>query len=120
MANTFGSMLRELRAKQRIPLRRFCVTGGFDPVEVSRIERGEIAPPKEEKVLARYLRTLKIPRTSRTRTRFFTLAKTAKGRIATKSKAEILQQLPAVFRTTKGRKVDSHTLDRLVEKIKTS
>lgn len=117
---TFGQMFYEIRAKHRIPFRDFCLSGGFDPVEVSKIERDEIVPPKKIDSLARYAHALKIVKGSQDWQRFFALAAQAKGRTCPMTKAELLEKVPVVFRTTKGRKVASHTLNALVEKIASS
>ena len=40
MSSTFGSYFKELRTKKGRTLRRFCELHGFDPGNISRLERG--------------------------------------------------------------------------------
>jgi transcriptional regulator with XRE-family HTH domain len=47
---TFGATVRKLREQQGISLRKFAEQVGISPTFVSKVERGEFAPPGEEKV----------------------------------------------------------------------
>jgi transcriptional regulator with XRE-family HTH domain len=48
----FGQTVRELREGRGIGLRRFARQLGISPTYLSKIERGEFAPPAEDKVVA--------------------------------------------------------------------
>ena len=48
----FGAMVRQLRESRRIGLRKFAQQVGMSPTYLSKIERGELKPPAEEKVRA--------------------------------------------------------------------
>jgi transcriptional regulator with XRE-family HTH domain len=47
---TFGATVRKLREQQGISLRKFAEQVGISPTFVSKVERGDFAPPGEEKV----------------------------------------------------------------------
>src|SRR5687768_11701065 len=49
---TFGARVRELREAKGIGLRKFAKLVGVTPTYLSKIERGEFAPPAEDKVVA--------------------------------------------------------------------
>ena len=49
---TFGQTIRALREKQQITLRKFANKVGMSPTYLSKVERDELAPPGEKKVLA--------------------------------------------------------------------
>ena len=48
----FGSTIRKWRETRGISQRRFAETVGLSPTYLSKIERGEMAPPAEPKVIA--------------------------------------------------------------------
>lgn len=56
---TFGSLLREIRIKNKETLRGYCQKRSFDPGNISRLERNMIAPPETIEQLLRYLDKLK-------------------------------------------------------------
>lgn len=51
-AARFGARVRELRAASGATLRGFALRADIDPSYLSKIERGEFAPPSEEKIVA--------------------------------------------------------------------
>src|SRR5262245_41630374 len=100
----FGTFLRATRKAIGLNLREFCRRNGFDPGNVSRLERGLSPPPQAQQTLEAFAKALKLrPRTDQWE-RFFELAATATGRIP----PEFLQdrttaaQLPGLFRQLRG------------------
>ena len=50
--NNFGNKVRNLRIERRISLRKFAAKVGMSPTYLSKVERGDFAPPAENKVIA--------------------------------------------------------------------
>jgi transcriptional regulator with XRE-family HTH domain len=71
----FGAFFREIREGLGLSLREFCRRTGFDPANVSRLERGLLPSPKSEKVLTGYAKGLKLKPKSAEWERFMTLAR---------------------------------------------
>jgi transcriptional regulator with XRE-family HTH domain len=44
----FGSYFKEVRIKRRLTLRQFCEKFGFDPGNISKLERGLLPPPQSK------------------------------------------------------------------------
>ena len=116
----FGEYFREQRGRLRLPLRQFCIEHGFDPGNVSRLERGRLAPPASEATLRAYARALRLKKGTREWETFFDLAAVARREIPEDLMADedIVRRLPLVFRTLRGQKVDDRHLDALVDKIR--
>lgn len=52
---SFGALFRELRLKNKITLRQYCIKNGFDSGNISKLERNLIAPPYTLRQLKHYL-----------------------------------------------------------------
>lgn len=52
---SFGSLFRELRMKNRITLRQYCLARDFDSGNISKLERNLIAPPQTYRQLMKYI-----------------------------------------------------------------
>src|SRR5262245_36050521 len=101
----FGEFFRASRKALGLTLRDFCRRNGFDPGNVSRVERGISVPPQSQQALESYAKALKLRRGTDHWDRFFALAAAATGRIP----QELLQdqetagRLPSLFqRLTSG------------------
>ena len=116
----FGTFIKELRAKQRLGLREFCLTHGHDPSNWSKIEREVLSPPRDEETLRKWARQLGIKQGSDDWLKFFDYAAVDAGRIPNHvmQDKELLAKLPIVFRTISGQKPSSKDLDKLIEIIK--
>ena len=83
-----------------VTLREFCRRNGFDPGNVSRLERGLMPPPQTRQLLESYAKALKLESGTLAWDRFFELASTEAGRIP----ADVLEnerdshKLPVLFR----------------------
>lgn len=56
---SFGALFRELRLKNKITMRQYCLKNGFDSGNISKLERNLIAPPYTLRQLKQYLAPLK-------------------------------------------------------------
>lgn len=116
MTNVFGEYLKMLRLERNLTLRSFCETNGFDPGNYSKIERGILAPPKDEQKLEPYREALDLSPTSTEWAELQRLASISRGEIPAKlmSDAEVVQKLPALFRTLEGNSISSEELEALI------
>ncbi|HEY7326646.1 MAG TPA: helix-turn-helix transcriptional regulator [Gemmataceae bacterium] len=101
-ASTFGAFFRERRRALKLGLREFCRLNGFDPGNVSRIERGLAPPPLAEDVLQAYADSLKLG--GEERKGFFDLAAAETGRIPPEllEHKRTVDTLPRVFERLRG------------------
>lgn len=117
---TFGTYFKEARIKAGATLRAFCAKHGYDPGNISKLERGRLAPPNSEDKLAGYATALALQRNTPEWQEFFDRAAAERGRIPNDllSDAELLEHLPALFRTLRGKKVGRADLDNLIDRIR--
>lgn len=120
MVTKFGEFFRAMRAKRGISLREFCLANGFDPGNISRLERGLLPPPESGEKLEAYARALRLKKGSDDWYTFFDLAAAERGRIPQDvlSDEELVSKLPVLFRTLRGQRVDDEALEDLVERIR--
>jgi|SRR3989338_13456 len=114
---TFGEFFRQKRLASEMTLRSFCQRYGYDPGNISRIERNILSPSLNDEKLAGYAAALKIKRESEEWVKFYDLAHTAKGRVPkdiTKDK-DVKDMLPAFFRTMRNKKLDRKKLEKLIK-----
>jgi len=116
----FGEFFRGLRASRGLSLRGFCLANGFDPGNISRLERGVLPPPESREKLETYAKALRLKKGSDDWYTFFDLAAAERGRIPEDvlSDVELVNRLPVLFRTLRGQRVDDEALDDLVERIR--
>ena len=77
----FGTFFRGMRAKAGLSLREFCIENGFDPGNISRLERGLVPPPESREKLDQYSRALRLKKGSDDCYLFYDLAAAERGRI---------------------------------------
>jgi transcriptional regulator with XRE-family HTH domain len=112
----FGTFIKELRARQRLGLREFCLEHGHDPSNWSKIEREVLAPPRDEDTLRKWARQLSLKEGSEDWLKFFDYAAVDAGRIPDyllKDEA-LVAQLPVFFRTLSGDKPSREDLEKLL------
>ena len=116
----FGALLGKLRAENNLSIREICKLVGYDPSNWSKIERGLISPPSEEKTLKLWAKALKIK--GEEIQKFMDDASIAQGIIPDDilNKTEMLELMPAFFRTVRNKKPSKEEIDRLVNLIKNS
>lgn len=118
--SSFGGFFKAMRAKRGLSLREFCLDNRLDPGNISRLERGQMQPPESRDKLEQYAAALKIGKGTDDWYNFFDLAAAERGKIPDDmlSNETVVEQLPVLFRTLRGQRVDPKLLDELVEKIR--
>jgi transcriptional regulator with XRE-family HTH domain len=115
---TFGEAFKDHRLALGMTLRQFCQANDVDPANISRLERGLLPPPKDERLHA-YARALKLVEGSDPWYEFFDLAAAAKGEFpADLRDEELLTQLPALFRTMRGDPPTEEQLEHVVKLLR--
>lgn len=116
----FGKILKDLRIQKGLSLRKVCQLTNYDPSNWSKIERGRISPPPDERILKRWAKVLGLHRDPKRIQEFIDEARIAQGVIP----QDILSQdnavgyLPALFRTLRNKKPTKEEIDRLIELIR--
>lgn len=116
---TFGGYLKQLRSERRLSLREFCTDVGVDPSNYSKIERGAIVAPKDER-LEPYRCALGLESDSPEWREALRLAALSRSEIppAVLSDELLMAKLPVLFRTLEGDPVDDAALDELVAMLR--
>lgn len=123
MAGTFGEYFARLRRERTgMSLREFCEAHGLDAGNISKLERGKLAPPRSSDKLEEYARTLSLTKDSQEWTEFMDLASADRGEIPrdVMEDSEVVSHLPVLFRTLRGEQVPAEQLKRLLDLIKKS
>jgi transcriptional regulator with XRE-family HTH domain len=120
VARTFGAYFKERRIAARKTLRTFCDEHGFDPGNLSKLERGRLGPPESNDKLEEYALALGLKRGSAEWYEFFDKAAAERGRVPSDllSDEDVLGRLPVLFRTLRAAKIDPKRLDALIERIR--
>ena len=120
MSQTFGEFFKEMRIKKGLSLRSFCHQFKLDPGNMSRLERGMMAPPQDMITLKKYAGYLDIKPESEEWHKFIDLAAIGSGRIPQDilTEKDVLNRLPVVFRTLRRKKLTKKELTSLIEKLK--
>lgn len=118
---TFGDFMKSLRSMTGMTLRAFCQNHGIDPGNWSKLERGIFPPPHGEK-LEQYAKLVGLKQGTDEWLEFFDLAAAARGEFPADVMADskVVSQLPVLFRTLRGQRVDPGKLDELIEMIRKS
>ncbi len=116
----FGQFFKQRRIALGLTLREFCRRNGLDPGNISRLERGLLAPPQGRDLLEQYAKLLDLKKGSDDWYTFFDLAAAETGRIPPEilEDKDLLEKLPILFRTLRGQKVPDEQLDELVRKLR--
>lgn len=101
-------------------MRQFCEVHGYDAGNISRLERGVFAPPESPEKLREYAKALGLKEGGEKWLEFFDRAAASRGQIPADLKADeaLVNRLPVLFRTLRGRKVTPEKLNQLVELIR--
>ena len=119
-SSSFGAFFKEMRINRGKTLRQFCLENGFDPGNMSKLERGRLPAPQSHEKLEQYANALGIRKGSDDWLNFFDLAAAESGRIPEEllSDEAVVNQLPVLFRTLRGQKVPDDKLQELIRMIK--
>jgi len=122
MPTKFGALLKKRRLEKGQTLREFCLEHGFDPSNYSRMERGLFPPPQSRELLEKYAAALGLKPGTDGWMELFDIAAAQRGEVPADlmSNAEVVDKLPVLFRTMRGKQVSPEMLDELVEKIRKS
>ena len=124
VASGFGEFFKKKRRDLGLTLREFCRLNGFDPGNISKIERGFIAPPQSREKRLDYAKALGIKEGTDDWLEFCDLAATSIGKIPSDivSNHELLNALPILFRSIRGKgedpEAEEDNLKKIVESIK--
>ena len=118
----FGQFIKEIRSRQRLGLREFCLQHGHDASNWSKIEREILPPPKDEAILLEWAGQLGLESGSEDWFKFFDNAAVDAGRIPSHvlENKELVAKLPAFLRTLSGQKPSREDLEKLLEIIRHS
>ena len=120
--NQFGNLLRRLRTERRVTLRAFCLENGFDAGNFSRLERGLYPAPQRQELLEKYANAFGLEPGTDEWLEFFDAAAVSRGQIPKDllSDDELVEKLPVLFRTMRGKPVSPEKLDELIDLIRRS
>ncbi|MHB9026864.1 MAG: helix-turn-helix domain-containing protein [Armatimonadota bacterium] len=116
----FGEYFKQRRLATGLTLRAFCQKYGFEPSNLSKLERGRLAPPQSEEVLRRYADALQLDEGSEERQYFFDLANACNGIIPAEllSDREVVAKLPVLYRTLRGEKITDEQFEALIKLVR--
>ena len=118
----FGKFFEQLRIQQEKTLRAFCQENGFDPGNISKLERGILNAPQSEKKLKEYAKALNIQEGSEEWVKFFDLAVASHRNFSVRNIKDdaALEKLPVLFRAIDREGLNEEDLDKLIKLIKES
>ncbi|MCL2688654.1 MAG: helix-turn-helix domain-containing protein [Chitinispirillia bacterium] len=110
----FGTFVREIRISIGFTLRKFCEEFGYDLETYSKMERGFASPPSSMNGQTKLAKELCLHEGSDGWKQFFSHILDCKGKFHPLglTEEESIVQLPLVFKTTHGEKLDE---DKLLE-----
>lgn len=112
----FGVFFRSRRVSLGFTLRSFCERFGYDPGNISRLERNILTPSVDENILKGYAKALQINEGTSEWVSFFDLAHLAKGTIPIdiRNNQQMMSILPAFYRTVRGKRLGKEKIKELV------
>ena len=116
----FGTLVKQKRLEQDVSLREFCRRIEEDPSNWSKVETGVANPPKSKEKLNLIADVLGLVKGSEDRAKLFDYAAVDSGTIPEyiKSDEQVLEWLPAFFRTVENVKPTKEELYELIQKLK--
>lgn len=117
---SFGKMVKELRIKQGETLRQFCSENSLDPSNWSKIERDVNPPPQNQETLSNWTSIFGLSKGSEEWQAFMDQAAISRKEIPPDlaSDEQLLEKLPAFFRTIRGAEITEESLKEFVETVK--
>lgn len=101
----FGAFFRKRREDLELTQSEFCRRNGLDKGNISRLERGLVPPPQDERILESYARALKLESETVEWEQFFDLAAVATGRIPADLQDErTIRQVSKILRAERARR----------------
>lgn len=117
---SFGDFFKAKRTALGLTLREFCEKNGFDPGNISKLERGLLPAPQAEDKLREYAKSLNIKLQSDDYIEFTDLASVSSRNFTPKriTDEDVLKKLPVLFRTIDNKELTEEKLDRIIKMIK--
>lgn len=117
---TFGELFKKLRLRLGLTLRQFCEENGFDPGNISKLERGLLPAPQLERKLRSYTKALSIRPGDDEYIEFFDLAAVSNKNFTIKNieDQELLNKLPVLFRTLDKEGLTKEKLEKIIEIVR--
>lgn len=118
--SAFGEFFKARRQALGLTLREFCLKHKLDPGNISRLERGLLAPPQDRGRLEKYANCLGLKRGNGNWHTFFDLAAVSKGRIPSElmENEDLVAKLPLIFRSLRGKRFTHKRFDDLVKEVR--
>lgn len=116
----FGEFFKNRRIELRLTLRSFCSVNGFDPGNISKIERSVLPPPQSDDLRRRYATALGIHEGTDDWLIFFDLASAECGTLPPDiaSDSALVSKLPLIFRTVRGSKLSETQIRDIISELK--
>lgn len=114
----FGDFFITKRKSQKLTLRKFCESKGYDPGYISRLENSIIAAPKDSEKLKALATALGIKPDTQDWVNFFDLASTSQGAIPkdiVKEMPDLINHLPAFCRKIGNKKITDQDIDTIIK-----
>lgn len=109
----FGRLLAERRQEASLTLREFGRMVEYDPSNLSKIERGAIAPPASNVILRKWANALSLKENTREYNDFISSGVAGTFVKKHRSEKEIEDLMPAFCRTISNKKLDPNTYEEL-------
>ena len=117
----FGEFFKEKRIALGKTLRQFCDEYNLDAGNISKIERGKMAPPTSEEKLRKLAGYLKIEIDSKEWETFKDLASISAGKIPSDLQdQDTLARLPVLFRKMREHRFSEDELNEIIRKVRES
>ncbi len=119
-AKNFAEFFKEKRISRGLTLRQFCQKNGFDPGNISKLERGVFMAPQSEEKLEEYAKALGLKKGSDEWIEFFDLAAVSNRNLdmIKLNNEKLIERLPLLFRTLDNKDLTDEKLDQIIELIK--
>ncbi|MBI2922029.1 MAG: helix-turn-helix domain-containing protein [Planctomycetes bacterium] len=116
----FGELFKELRTATGLTLREFSAKQRLDAGNLSKLERGLLKPPQSREKLEEYAKALRLKNGSDAWFEFFDTAAADAGLIPDEvmSNAEVVDKLPLLFRSLRGKRIPEEKIKELIRVIR--
>lgn len=116
----FGEFIKDKRLAMDLSLRKFCKLLNEDPSNWSKVERGLLSPPQEEKKLKNIAQILhiKIDSDEWKKLKDYANVDSAKIPDYIMEDKDVMELLPAFFRTVGSVKPTKEEIDELIKNLK--
>ena len=116
----FAEFFKDKRIVLGLTLRQFCQKNGFDPGNISKLERGVFIAPQSEEKIEEYAQALGLKKGSDEWIQFFDLAAVSSRNMDMMklNNGNLMERLPLLFRTLDNKELTEEKLDQIIELIK--